>query len=52
MKGLHDYKGPSRDNLPPLDTVVNFVLLKNMVTESLPWLWHPHEVSRARMRFS
>lgn len=42
----------SRRNLPLLDTVVNFVSLINMVTESLPWLWQPCQVSRARMRFS
>lgn len=39
-------------DLPLLDTVVNFVSLINMVTESLSWLWQPHQVSRAEMRFS
>lgn len=44
--------GFSCHNLPLLDTVVNFVSLISMVTESLPWLWQPHQVSRARVRFS
>lgn len=44
--------GFRRHNLPLLDTAVNFVSLINMVTESLPWLWQPHQVSRARVRLS